>query len=187
MKVYNIILLMLVFIMFSCESTRGIQSDSVFIMIYDYNNSPVSNVGIIVDGDRIGKSDVNGRFVFEVSDRKEHYVRLEKTDYEVISDSFIYEDSLLLYYKMGNSSQYLNMAENCIDKRSYNEALKKVTKSLQINTTREDSLFLKAIIYNLLGEYEKSNIILGELENTVKFKYIEELRKKNVHEKKNKN
>ena len=186
MRICYFVLSAMVFMVFSCKSTKGIQSNSVFIMIYDYNNSPVSNVEIFLDEHRIGKSDVNGRFVFDINDRKEHKIRLEEKDHEVISDLFVYEDSLLLYYKMGSSNQYLNMAEDCIDKKSYEEALAKVTKSLQINPTREDSMFLEAIIYSFLGEYERSNLVLDKMGKDVNSKYVEELRKKNgqIQEKK---
>ena len=186
MRIRYFVLFAMFFMVFSCKSTKGILSNSVFIMIYDYNNSPVSNVEVFLDDDRIGKSDVNGRFVFDINDREEHKIRLEKKDHEAISDLFVYEDSLLLYYKMGSSNQYLNMAEDCIDKKSYEEALAKVTKSLQINPTREDSMFLEAIIYSFLGEYEKSNLVLDKLGKDVNYKYVEELRKKNgqIQEKK---
>ena len=78
MRIRYFVLFAMFFMVFSCKSTKGIQSNSVFIMIYDYNNSPVSNVEIFLDEDRIGKSDVNGRFVFDINDRKEHKIRLEK-------------------------------------------------------------------------------------------------------------
>ncbi len=161
----------------SCKSTRlSLGERSVFAMFYDYDNCPINNVAFILDGKELGKSDVNGRFVFKIDDSKPHKVELKKEGFESIEDEFKYSDSLVLYYKMGNSDQYLKKAEERFDFNDYQEALKAIDKALEIKQDRDDALYLKAIVLYKLGMYEEAEAILGKMESKeINKKYIEGL------------
>ena len=68
----------------SCKSIDFANQNSVFIMLYDFDNAPLKDVVIKVDDKVIGQSDVNGRFVFDVYDLERHSVVISKEGYETI-------------------------------------------------------------------------------------------------------
>ena len=175
------ILLFAVITAISCKSNSlALGERSVFAMFYDYDNCPINNVSFILDGKELGKSDVNGRFVFKIDDSKIHKVEFQREGYESIEDEFKYSDSLVLYYKMGNSDQYLKKAEERLDLNDYNEALKAVDKSLEINRNRDDALYLKAIVLYKLGRNDEAAEILDKMESKeINKKYIEGLLNEN--------
>lgn len=164
----------------SCKSIDFGKQNSVFIMLYDFDNAPLKDVVIKVDDKVIGQSDVNGRFVFDVYDLERHSVVISKEGYETIVDNFVYQNSLVLYYRLGNSAQYLKIAEEHLDNENFEQSLISVNKSLSISSNKEDALYLKAIILNKLDKKEESNLILKKIEKTKKnIKFIEKLEKEN--------
>lgn len=176
----NVLLFLSVSMVLSCSTTKDLQKNSIFVMIYDFDNTPVNNVSLFLDGKAAGLSDVNGRFIFEIHDNKIHELVLEKDNYEIITDTFSYEPSLVLYYRIGNSDQYLKKAEESLDEKKYASALDCIKKAELINDRREDVLFLKAVILNKLKKFDESNEVLNKIESTYKNnKFIEDLRKLN--------
>ena len=182
LKSFSVVFCLMILI--SCSSTKDLQKNSVFVMIYDCDNTPVKEVKLTLDGKLMGTSDVNGRFIFEIHDSKIHELVLEKENYETVVDSFTYEPSLVLYYRIGNPDQYLKKAEESLDEKKYSAAFDFIQKAEAINDRREDVLFLKAVILNRLKNFAESNLVLDKIElNQRNKKFIEELRKFNENRK----
>lgn len=166
----------------SCKTLKDLPKNNVYIMVYDYDNMPVKEVKISLDEKMIGFTDVNGRFVFEVDDYIEHSVLIEKQNYESITDSFIYDSSLVLYYKIGNTDQYLQLAELSLDEKKIDKAFLYVEKAVGIDNTRQDACFLKAIILFKQKKYSEFRECLNFVsESDIKSKLLKLL--ENVDEK----
>ena len=70
----------------SCSSTPEKKIDSVYVMVYDYDNSGVMDVSIFLNKELIGKTDIYGRLMFPVPTNKnqELSVSVEKEGYEKV-------------------------------------------------------------------------------------------------------
>lgn len=173
------ILILLVLGFVSCKSTPTEVKDTVFAMIYDLENKPVRNISFYLDDKYIGKSDINGRFIFEMKDSKEHTLVLESDDYEKITDKVQYEASLVLYYKIGNIEQLLLKAEEAMSEKKYTDTINYINRALSINPKEEDALYFKALVYFKQNELELAEETLSNIEITDKNQiYIKNLQDK---------
>ena len=129
----------------SCESTPEKKIDSIYVMVYDYNNSEVMNVAIFVDDTEIGKTDIYGRLMFPCNKEKEVLIRAEKPEYEIIEMRTTLKPGMLLYFKIGSGAYYAWQAEKLLDENNIQKALTSIEKALQI-TDRKDWRFLKEVI-----------------------------------------
>lgn len=134
---------------FSCASTPDKKIDSVFVMIYDYENSGVMDVKVYVDGHLKGSTDVYGRFFFPTpTDKKSmHNIKVEKNGYEVSEMTTLLCDGQVLYFKIGNASYYAEFAEKLFDEGQISKALNMIDKALLIQD-REDYRYLQKVIKN---------------------------------------
>ncbi len=152
----------------------------MYMLIYDYDNNCVQDAAVYVDDKFIGNSDIHGRFMITLPSSRVYKMTLKKDGYEVIETKFSFKPSEALYFKMGNSNQFLKLSEDSLDNEKYDDALYFADKSLELNSGRIDALYLKAIIYNRLSDFEQSNKILSLIkqseENT---EYIKQLQIKN--------
>ena len=155
-KVYLLLPLLLVFV--SCRSTQDIvDKDRVmFGMIYDYDNSPVNMVTVLVDGTPIVQSDIQGRFVLPVKDAEQHTIELKKDGYEVVTLKTVYDPVRVLYFKMFTATQLLNKAETMLERKEYNEAKGYLERGLSIAPYRTDISYLLAVIDYKTGKYESA-------------------------------
>ena len=148
---------------FSCKSFDLENKNVIFSMIYDYDNSPVSQTKFYLDDKYIGESDINGRFVFTVFDSGKHFLRLEKDGYEVISDTFAYEPMLVLYYKTGSKEQFFACAEKLLDEGKISEALLYIDRALSIDSDYSEALFFKAICFYKQNNFKSADEILSKI------------------------
>lgn len=137
----------------SCASTPENKTDSVYVMVYDYKNSEIMNVSVLIDDVEIGKTDIYGRLVFPCDIEKEVLVRAQKDDYELVEMKTTIRPGMLLYFRMGNSSYYAESAEKELDKNNLQNALKMIDKALQIDN-RQDWNYLKTIIIRRIQHEE---------------------------------
>ena len=170
------LILFLVVLFSGCKTIKADEQNVVYVMIYDYENKALKDVSVFLDNHLIGKTDINGRFIFKLDDVKEHKLELKKNEYETIIDSIIYQKQLVLYYKAGNINQLLNMAEKKLDSREYDKSLEYIKRAESINSEREDVIYFKSLVFFYKKDYKNAeNVLLGIDKTKENEKYINEL------------
>lgn len=171
---------MLIFGLLSCATNRAGEDSAMYSMIYDYENNGVQGAGFYIDGKLLGESDVHGRFMIMLDEKKEYTTEIKKSGYKTETVAFYYDPSRVLYVKMGNARQFTALAEKSLDLRKYSEALIYVNYALELDSSKADSLYLKAIILNKTGRFGESSETLSKIKRRdSNKKYIEALEMKN--------
>lgn len=147
-KKVNFIFVILISILISaCSSTPEEKIDSVFLMVYDYDNTGVMDAVVYLNDKLIGRTDIYGRFMFPVpsNGKDELNIRVEKTGFEKNEINTILQAGQVLYFKIGSASYYADNAERYLDEGNYEKAQQTIEKALSIEN-RADYRFLKTII-----------------------------------------
>ena len=131
---------------FSCASTPEKKIDSAYVMVYDYENSEVMNVTILIDGEIAGNTDIYGRLMFPCEKEREVLIKASKNGYETVETKSVINSGTVIYFKMGSGSYYASKAEKLLDERDAISALKMIDKALEIEE-RKDWRYLQEIIY----------------------------------------
>lgn len=141
------------FIFFSCTSISKTVLDSVYVMVYDFENAQVQNAKILVNDVEVGSTDIYGRIILQAKNEKNkvHTISVYKEDYEKVFAKSFLKQGEVIYFKIGSSSYYTCLAEKLLDKNQNEKALKAIEKALEIRT-RKDALFLKKVILNKMGD-----------------------------------
>lgn len=131
----------------SCSSTPEKKIDSVYVMVYDYDNSGVMDVSIFLNKELIGKTDIYGRLMFPVpaNKKQELSVSVEKEGYEKVEIKTLLNDGQVLYFKIGTAEYYAENAEILFDEGNTEKALLMIEKALEIKE-RNDYRYLQKII-----------------------------------------
>lgn len=170
----------LLIICVSCATNRADKDSAMYSMIYDYENNGVQGASFYIDGKLFGESDVHGRFMLALKEKKEYTAEIKKNGFKTETVKFIYEPSMVLYVKMGNASQFTALAENSLDMRRYEEALSFTDYALKLDSEKADTLYIRAIILNKMGLFEESNETLSKIKKRKSNRnYIEQLEKLN--------
>lgn len=130
------------FIFLGCKSNSSIKENMIFIMVYDYESKEVGNVEIFSNGEKIGETDIYGRFILPF---KKNYKELvfKKDKYEQIIVNLTERE--FLYIKIGSSKYYAQMSESLLDKKDYSKAKEYIKKAIDIEK-RADYEYLLRII-----------------------------------------
>lgn len=136
---------MIFFSVFSCASTPEKKTDSMYVMVYDFENSTVMGVTIFIDGEEIGRTDIYGRLTYPCDYEREVLISAEKEGYETVETKSAIRSGTVLYFKMGSGAYYAGAAEKCLDETDVKGALKMIENALKIEK-RKDWLFLKEVI-----------------------------------------
>ena len=179
--VCGVICVCAVVLFFSCKSTgvKGNDADGVMhAMIYDYDNNGVRGVSVYIDGSYMGESDVRGRFMFKLHDAKEHELVLQKDGWERVSDTIVFDTMLVLYYKMGNATQLINLAEDALDAGTMDEALMLLDRALGLGGG-DDARYLKSVVLFKAGKYDEALETLSQIEEKEETaSYIQDFKQK---------
>ena len=179
--VWSIVCVCVLVLLFSCKSTgiKGIDEDGVMhAMIYDYDNNGVRGVSVYIDGSYMGESDVRGRFMFKLHDVKEHELVLQKDGWERVSDTIVFDTMLVLYYKMGNAAQLINLAEDALDAGTMDEALMLLDRALGLGGG-DDARYLKSVVLFKAGKYDEALETLSQIEEKEETaSYIQDFKQK---------
>lgn len=169
------------------QSSSGQQKfkkdDFMYIMIYDYDNNGIRDVKIFVNGNYEGASNIQGRFMLPYKRiyRSGFELSLKKDGYEEINQLINFDPSQALYFKIGNAEQYLAIGKSFIDNEEYDSALEYIDKSVSLEPSWNDSLFLKAIALNRLRRYGEAMGVLGSITlNSANREYVEAFMKENM-------
>jgi hypothetical protein len=185
MKKTPAVFLLAVLFLAGCASTgRHVQRidkpDAMYAMMYDYDNNPVQEVQIYVNGTYAGESDVQGRFLFSGTPGTDLSVRLVKPSYEPVSVSIHFDPLKMAYFKMGNAEQFRKLSEDNLSVHEYSKALDFCQRAEHLESRRQDILYLKAVILNQLGRYGESDTVLETMNKTEAYaSYINSLKVKN--------
>jgi hypothetical protein len=125
-----------------------------------------SLIAVFINGKKIVDSDIQGRFVLGSVKKGEHKVKLVKSGYETLEDSFQYQPMDVLYFKMFNTSQLITLAENALDQNDLINAERYLNRALFVEPDRPDILFLNSIQFYLRHDYDEARTILEHLINT---------------------
>jgi len=130
-------------------------------MIYDEKEEGVAAVNVIINGKLKAVSDGQGRFILQfyfadIKDKKEHRIALEKEGYEKFEQVFYYEPMSLLHLRLESGEGLLREAEDAIDRSEYEEAEAFLNRAFNIEESRDESLFLKAVIRYKEGKPEEA-------------------------------
>ena len=179
--VWSIVCVCVLVLLFSCKSTgiKGIDEDGVMhAMIYDYDNNGVRGVSVYIDGSYMGESDVRGRFMFKLHDAKEHELVLQKDGWERVSDTIVFDTMLVLYYKMGNAAQLINLAEDALDAGTMDEALMLLDRALGLGGG-DHARYLKSVVLFKAGKYDEALETLSQIEEKEETaSYIQDFKQK---------
>ena len=137
-------------------------------MIYDEKEEAVAAVNVIINGKLKAVSDGQGRFILQfyfadIKDKKEHHIVLEKAGYEKFEQVFYYEPMSLLHLNLESGEGLLKEAEDAIDRSEYKEAEAFLDRAFSIEESRDESLFLKAIIQYKEGKIGEAKEILERM------------------------
>jgi hypothetical protein len=153
----------------SCKTVEpkraGTDEGIMYAMIYDYENNPVTGADVFIDGKKYAESDINGRFILELTKPGYYLIRVTKKNYENLEQEFKFDPMNVLYLKMANASQLLVLAENAIDLNDHAEADAMINRALSLEKYRPDALFLKSISLYLQHRYAESEETLRSLIN----------------------
>jgi tetratricopeptide (TPR) repeat protein len=165
----HIIVLLLIFI--SCSSAKGVKRNTgeaiMYGMVYNNESMPVSNAEVIVDGKSVTFSDAQGRFILSSKQRKDFTLSVKKPGYETVTEVFHFEPMDVIHLIMLNADQLVNNAEYAMDESLYNEVIGFCDRALKLNPERIDALYLKALAWIRLREYEQARHILEELRKKI--------------------
>lgn len=162
MEKFVVLLLVTVCTLNGCKSTNGLDKDIMYSMVYDLENVAVQDVEFFLDDELIGKSDINGRFLIDClkeGDKENHHLRLVKYGYEELKDEIQFQNSMVLYYKIGSAEQYTKICEKALDERDFEKALNQIEKALLLEPT-EERIYLKAIVLKKLNRMEEMEVEL---------------------------
>jgi hypothetical protein len=185
MKKIFFVILLLVLVLTGCTTTgkavkRIDKEDAMYSMIYDYDNNPVQDVKIYLNGKYAGDSDVQGRFLMPGTPGTDFTVSLEKPSYEPLSASIHFDPLKVAYFKMGNAEQFRKLAEDTLSVHEYKAALDYCLRAEKLENKRQDILYLKAVILNQLGRGDESDAVLETMSSAAEYKlYITSLKAKN--------
>lgn len=155
-KLSSLLLFFVLGLLISCASKPENKIDSVYIMIYDYDNNPVMDVSVMIDDKLLGNTDIYGRFSFPVeivknNNEKNHAIKVKKEGFESGEMSAKLQAGEVLYFKIGTGLYYAERAEELLDKNDLDKALKMINHALEIEE-RKDWKYLKEIIIRRISK-----------------------------------
>jgi len=137
-------------------------------MIYDEKEEGVAGVSVKVNGALKAVSDGQGRFILQfyfadIKDKKEQHIVLEKEGYEKFEEVFYYEPMSLLHLRVESGEGLLTEAEEAMEKGEYAVAEGLIDRASDIEESREESLFLKAVIRYKEGRRTEALAVLKSM------------------------
>ena len=168
----------------SSSQQRFRKDDFMYVMVYDYENNGVRDVKVFVNGDYEGSTNLQGRFMlpYKRSYKSGFDISLKKDGYEEIIQSVYFDPVQALYFKIGNAEQYLAIGKSFIDNGDCASALEYLDRSLSLDPSWNDTMFLKAVALNRLHRYGEALGVLGGIPlNSVNRECVEDFMKENMN------
>ena len=116
--------------------------------------------------------------MFKLHDAKDHELVLQKDGWEQVSDTIVFDTMLVLYYKMGNAAQLINLAEDALDAGTMDEALMLLDRALGLGGG-DDARYLKSVVLFKAGKYDEALETLSQIEEKEETaSYIQDFKQK---------
>jgi hypothetical protein len=132
--------------------------------IFDYDNTPCSEVQIFIDKNSVTSSDINGRFVIPNLTKGNHELRATKDGYEEIIINFGFSNkNQVLWLRMISVNQLVKQIENAIDDRKMDEAENLIDRALKVSKDDPVVLYLQALYFIQNGWIEQSIEVLTKI------------------------
>jgi tetratricopeptide (TPR) repeat protein len=153
----------------ACASTNQVKkngSERVALngMVYDFDNRPVSDAEISVDGHPVTRSDINGRFSLGEISFGQYKVDVSKKGYETASIPVDYSDvTQIIYAKVFSAKQLLTASEKEAESRNWAGAVAFLDRIDAIGVKDPAAHYLRAVIYFREGEAQEARKILESL------------------------
>jgi tetratricopeptide (TPR) repeat protein len=124
-------------------------------MVYDFDNKPVPQYIIEIDGKNPASTDINGRFFIPRVRSGKHEIRGRREGYEEYRGEIIINDKRqIVYLRVPSLSQLLNLADNSLSKNNVEEAALYIERGAAIGEKTVELLFYSAIVLFRKGEYQ---------------------------------
>ncbi|MCL2128900.1 MAG: tetratricopeptide repeat protein [Treponema sp.] len=162
-----LILTVLLLLLSSCKTTQSKRAMNnpgiIYAMVYDGNYKPISGVSVLINDKKITESDIQGRVVFDMNKTADYTITLEKKGYESITETIKYDPLNALYFKMIDTVELTNLADNAIEQKNYIAAHEYLDRALALDPSLPDALFLKSIVFYLQNKNNEAMLILENL------------------------
>ncbi len=157
MKKNWIFFVLLTFVFYGCQTLKN-EKATVYGMIYDEENEPVSGVDIYINDEKTTISDISGHFTLEqLLKNCEYKVIASKKGYEDSSVSFFFINTTqVIYIRMYSGVQLLTMAEKAGSKKDFLTAESLLDRAEKAGATYLSVNYLRAVINYLRGNYQDS-------------------------------
>jgi len=149
----------------SDRSTRGGPSGaSLNGMVYDYENRPVADAEIRIDGHLRARSDINGRFSLGELPFGKYAVEVGREGCERVSFAVTYGDpTQIIYVKLYSAKQLLSAAEKEMEKRNWAEAQAYLGRMEAIGADDPAARYLRAVLSFRRGQAKEAKGLLEAL------------------------
>jgi tetratricopeptide (TPR) repeat protein len=150
-----------------CESAP-ISSDFMLASlegkIFDYDNTPCSDVLITIDNGGSVRTDINGRFLLPSVGKGKHEIKATKNGYEdyVASFSFLNRNQIL-WIRMLSIHQLEKKIETAFDEKKWDEVESLVDRALAIDKNDPIIMYLQAMYFNENGWFEQATDVLVKI------------------------
>lgn len=141
-----------------CCKTSKFDNPTLYGMIYDNENEPVSDVSVFIDNKEKAISDIYGHFQLnDIKLNKSYTLKASKKGYDDTYLEFSFTNiSQVAYIRMLSSSELLLEVEKKISEKEYHDALNLLTRAEKIDGLSLSIMYLKSVIYYLSADYEKA-------------------------------
>jgi hypothetical protein len=154
----------------SCKTAKvgraDMESGIMYAMVYDYGNTPVNGAEVFIDDHKYTESDINGRFFLGINRPGKYTIQVRKTGYEEVKQEFKFDPMNVLYIRLINATQLLELAEGAVDQGNYPYADSLIARALLIEKDRPDALFLRAVNLFLWKKYNEAEAAIRFLLTT---------------------
>jgi len=143
------------------EALKHFEKAPINGMVYDYENSPCSNVIVKLNGKHVIRTDINGRFTFLGMPPGTYGLWFEKQGYESLELAFDFHSrSQVLYVKMMSLKILIQRIEKATTDKHWKEAESLLLRAMIIDRENPTVHYLKATLALYRGEAEEAARIL---------------------------
>jgi tetratricopeptide (TPR) repeat protein len=135
--------------------------------IFDYDNTPCSDVLITIDKGAAVRSDINGRFVIPGVGKGLHDIKATKEGYEEYTEAFSFSNrNQILWIRMISIKQLETRIETAFEDRKWDELESLVDRALKIKNDDPVILYLQALYFNQNGWFDQAIEVLTKITET---------------------
>jgi tetratricopeptide (TPR) repeat protein len=142
----------------SCRSTPyGRLAVGLNGMVYDFENKPIPQYIITLDGKNEVSTDINGRFFIPRVTSGTHVIGGGRQGYESYRGELVINDRRqVVYIRVPTLAQLINLADEALSANRLEEAADFLRRAWSLEEPTTELLFYSAILSFRRGDYEKA-------------------------------